>query len=237
MIVVREVDTPSECRQVSDVLDQVWGTAGVVSVELLRAAAHSGSFVAAAFEHAGPGAAMIGASFGLRAEFRGRPALHSHVTGVLPGREHAGIGGELKLFQQRWAARHAMAAVTWTFDPLVRRNAWFNLHVLGAEVDEYLVDFYGPIGDAINRHDESDRLLVVWELDAGRRPAIEPERDDPLIRLVPTPPDIVALRAHAPDEARRWRAEVRAGLDSPLRGGGRVLGMTAAGEYVVALRR
>ena len=44
----------------------------------------------------------------------------------------------------------------------MRRNAWFNIHVLGAEVHEYLVDFYGPIDDAINAGDESDRLLVAW---------------------------------------------------------------------------
>ena len=52
--------------------------------------------------------------------------------------------------------------MTWTFDPLVRRNAHFNLAVLGATVDEYLVDFYGPLPDAVNAGDESDRLLVVW---------------------------------------------------------------------------
>ena len=68
----------------------------------------------------------------------------------------------MKLHQRAWAADHGLAWVTWTFDPLVRRNAWFNIGVLGAEVHEYLVDFYGPIDDSINAGDESDRLLVAW---------------------------------------------------------------------------
>lgn len=233
MIVVREVDGPVECRRVSEVFDRVWGVPGVVSPELLRAAAHGGSFVAAAYADEADDAQMIGASFGMRAEHHGRPVLHSHVTGVVPGHEHAGIGRQLKLLQQRWAAARGMAFVVWTFDPLVRRNAWFNLHVLGAEVAEYLVDFYGPIGDAINGDDESDRLLVAWSTEAGRRDAITPGENDGRTELVATPADIVEVRRRSPDEARRWRADVRAGLTAALAAGRRVVGMTAAGDYVV----
>jgi predicted GNAT superfamily acetyltransferase len=123
--------------------------------------------------------------------------------------------------------------VTWTFDPLVRRNAWFNLGVLGAEVHEYLVDFYGPITDSINAGDESDRLLVAWAV--HDRPAAAP----PSVRetfTVPTPEDIVVLRRTSPLEAEEWRRRVRRELGEPLDAGATVVAFTRDGEYVVAPR-
>ena len=58
--------------------------------------------------------------------------------------------------------------VRWTFDPLVRRNAHFNLHKLGATASEYLPDFYGPMDDGINTGDASDRLMADWQLTSAR---------------------------------------------------------------------
>jgi predicted GNAT superfamily acetyltransferase len=55
--------------------------------------------------------------------------------------------------------------MVWTFDPLLRRNAWFNLARLGAVGTEYLVDFYGEITDGVN-DPETDRLAVAWDLRA-----------------------------------------------------------------------
>ena len=40
----------------------------------------------------------------------------------------------MKLHQRAWAAASGLTWITWTFDPLVRRNAWFNIEVLGAHV-------------------------------------------------------------------------------------------------------
>ena len=95
----------------------------------------------------------------------------------------------------------------WTFDPLVRRNAWFNIAVLGAEVREYLPSFYGSMTDAINAGDDSDRLLVTW--DVGR-PVPDSPRDGHDIagptELVPTPDDVVALRRTDPLAVALWRA-------------------------------
>ena len=64
--------------------------------------------------------------------------------------------------------RAGMAKIVWTFDPLVRRNAMFNLARLGARATRYEVDFYGPVRDAINGEDETDRLVVEWAT-SGRR--------------------------------------------------------------------
>jgi len=79
-----------------------------------------------------------------------------------------GLGFELKQHQRTWCLERGVKAVEWTFDPLVRRNAYFNLAKLGAEAPEYLVNFYGQMRDGINAGDESDRLLIRWTLDSDR---------------------------------------------------------------------
>jgi predicted GNAT superfamily acetyltransferase len=56
--------------------------------------------------------------------------------------------------------------IAWTYDPLIRRNAYFNLVKLGARPVEYLRNFYGAMDDAINGGTETDRMLVHWDLDS-----------------------------------------------------------------------
>jgi len=151
----------------------------------------------------------------------------------------------------------------WTFDPLVRRNAYFNFNKLGAEAREYLVNFYGEMTDGINAGEESDRLLVSWRLDsrqvveaaAGRPhdPAaedLERWKIDSLVSLGPrgepvprsstarvvvcqTPEDIVALRRSDPQLARAWRIAVRNSLSSAFDAGYAVTGVTRTGWYVL----
>ena len=62
-----------------------------------------------------------------------------------------------------------VSEIAWTFDPLVSRNAYFNLAKLAARPGEYLPNFYGAMADTINGADDSDRLLVRWRL---RDPAV-----------------------------------------------------------------
>ena len=131
-----------------------------VTVGLLRALAHAGAYVVGAFA----GTRMVGASAGFFSA-PPDPALHSHITGVAPGGQHRGIGFALKVHQRAWALARGVPVVVWTFDPLVARNAWFNLAKLGALPTAYLEDFYGPMTDAINAGMASDRLLLTWRLD------------------------------------------------------------------------
>jgi predicted GNAT superfamily acetyltransferase len=74
------------------------------------------------------------------------------------------VGFALKLHQRAWALRRDVAEIAWTFDPLVRRNAYFNLVKLGARPAEYLPNFYGGMNDGINGGTDSDRVLVQWDL-------------------------------------------------------------------------
>jgi predicted GNAT superfamily acetyltransferase len=227
----------------------IWGPPAGLGAELLRAVEHAGGYVAGAYLDG----ALVGATMGFRGD-HGGPSLHSHITGVLPAARGRGIARTIKLHQREWAAAQGLVAVTWTFDPLVRRNAWFNVARLGAGAAEYLVDFYGAMPDAINAGDESDRLLAVWPtgpgdpspvpptldrarpvlVDRGEGPARVAAPDSDRV-LVATPADIEAVRRTDPGLARAWRAAVREVLRGEMARGA-VTGFTRDGDYVVDRR-
>lgn len=248
-IVVRELHARAELAELLDVFDRVWSlgpSARPLSKDMLLALAHAGNPVLAAHDAArtgvGPGA-MVAGSLGIVGVHRpGDVHVHSHMTGVLPDLQHRRIGRALKLAQRSWALQRGIELVTWTFDPLVARNGWFNLQVLGAVATEYLVDFYGPIDDAINGGDETDRLLVHWDLtsDRARQAAHEGQAavlDETAGTVVEVPEDIVEIRRSDPDAAQRWRLDVRAAFEAPMTAGGVVAGMASRARFVVVPRR
>ena len=225
---IRELHDPADLAAAVSVLQQVWGSSSpVVGFELLRAIEHSGGYVAGAFD----GDRMIGASFGWLARHDGRPALHSHITGILPGGRHHGVGRAIKTHQRDWARSVGVEWITWTFDPLVRRNAWFNIEVLRARIAGYIENFFGEMDDALNGHDESDRLLAAWAVDPSTVDGVPSGSTDRIEVL--TPDDIVVVRRTDPAAAHDWRIRVRAGLESAMGDGYVVTGFTRAGAYVL----
>jgi predicted GNAT superfamily acetyltransferase len=229
---IRELDSAAATQRGSDLLQEVWRSAEPpVPANLLRAVQHSGGYVFGAYDEAGD---MVGASMGLLA----RTGLHSHITGVVPHGQRRGLGLALKQHQRWWALEHGITTITWTCDPLVRRNVTFNVHALGASVVGYLPDHYGAMTDGVNKGDESDRLELVWDLLSepavaaaqGRLPLL----DGSAGRLVQLPDDIEALRAADPVAALEWRRRVRSELQPALESGSRVLGLTADGALVLA---
>lgn len=152
-------------------LDRVWGVdpdgpgGSELQPHLLRALEHSGNYLhgAALDPAAGP---LVGASVAFLGRTHGRWSLHSHITGVLGEQASRGVGAALKWHQRAWCLDRGIGLVTWTFDPLIARNAWFNLGRLGARPAEYLVDFYGPMADGRNQGQPTDRLGMVWDLHA-----------------------------------------------------------------------
>ncbi len=206
---IRPLRSVEEVFTASEVLAEVWGgDRGGMPPNLLRALAHAGNYAVGLYD----GDRMIGASVAFFAEPAAR-SMHSHITGVLPGSQSQGLGRVLKQHQREWALTHGVGHITWTFDPLVARNAHFNLRVLGTRVTEYLVNHYGAMDDGINRGDETDRIMVSWALAAP--PAATPA-DDRVVASVAVPHDIEALRRENPSDAAAWRIRVRDGLAGHL---------------------
>jgi predicted GNAT superfamily acetyltransferase len=254
-IEVREIWELAELDAVVRLYGAIWGngTNPQVTVELLRALTKAGNYVGGAFM----GDRLVGACVGFF-HAPSEDALHSHIAGVSREGIGRGIGFALKLHQRAWALRRGVSEVAWTFDPLVSRNAYFNLVKLGARADEYLPNFYGAMTDSINGGDDSDRLLVRWRLaDPGvveacsGRPATTQLRGavvalgrsdtgapvkgplDGSTCLVAVPADIEALRVEDPAVARQWRTAVRETLGVLMSDGARITGFDRAGWYVV----
>ncbi|MFL6143224.1 MAG: GNAT family N-acetyltransferase [Labedaea sp.] len=258
---IREVVDPRELGAVHGVFHSIWRSDPQdlpVTLTVLRAMTKSGNYVTAAYD----GDRMVGAGVG----FFGSPRsneLHSHITGVAAAAAGRGVGFALKLHQRAWALLRGVSTITWTFDPLVRRNAHFNLVKLAATAAEYLPNFYGGMHDDINGGDDSDRLLVRWDLrcaevtaacagtSAPRHAETELARGavvalgrsehglpvagslDGRTVLVAAPCDIERLRPADPDRARQWRTAMRDVLGTLMADGARVTGFDRAGWYVV----
>lgn len=227
---IRVLSDAADLRRLVVLFNQVWGTiTPIVGVELLRAMGYTGGYISGAFTQN----RMVGGSLAFLGRHHDDVALHSHITGILPGVRQTGLGRQMKLHQRAWAAEQGLDWITWTFDPLVRRNAWFNIGVLGAQIDAYLVDFYGQMNDSLNGGDQSDRLLVAWSTAGPPPDHLAPPAVPPGVVAVPTPADIIVLRRTDPVEASSWRLRVREELGTHLTSGGRVVGFTRDGEYLV----
>lgn len=264
-IEIRELTQIAELQDLERVFMDIWRRDGAppISAELMRALAHTGNYVAGAYL----GGALVAGLVGFLGQVPGHPLhLHSHILGVLPDQQLRGTGYALKQHQRSWALEREIVEVTWTFDPLVRRNGYFNVCKLGADVLEYHVDFYGVMGDGINRDGASDRVLAVWRLDseravqaaAGRPP--EPQLDALLEKgakvalreapdgapsvdglsgplvLCQTPADVVSLRDADGGTADAWRRALRETMGAALKDGYATVGMTRSGWYVLQRR-
>src|SRR5579864_2884384 len=164
---LRPLSELDEIRDLESVFTRIWSKDGPppVTADLMRALATSGNYVVGAFLEGRLVAGLVG--FIGRLPGRGLH-LHSHILGVLPEMQLRGAGFALKQHQRSWALANDIDEVIWTFDPLVRRNGFFNVCKLGADVLEYHVDFYGAMGDVINGGGASDRAVAVWRLGSER---------------------------------------------------------------------
>jgi predicted GNAT superfamily acetyltransferase len=179
--------------------------------------------------------------------------VHSHQLAAMPDRRHRGVGYALKLAQRAQALDADITLIRWTFDPLVSRNAWFNLVKLGATADRFLPNYYGDMVDELNRGDRSDRLLVRWDLEReargpataggyellGRDDGVDPPRpvlvDGPSgerasIRI---PREYHALRSADRALARAWRDATGDAFTRCFDAGMVVEGFTEDSTYVL----
>ncbi len=205
-VVVRELG-PDDVRGAQGVIAGAWGTPQIPQSNLLRALCHAGNPVLVGVR----ADQVVGVTFGFLGWNDGLH-LHSHMAAVAGGIESTGIGHALKLAQRAVCLSHGITEIRWTFDPMIARNAHFNLVKLGAEVRRFLPNHYGEMDDPVNAGDASDRFEVSWQLDAADVEAgpNQPLQDGPEIERVPIPDDFLALRRSDPEAARAARRRVRA---------------------------
>ena len=215
------------------IFDKTWAMdAGTeITPNLLQAMVHSGAYLSGAFVDGN----CVGAAFAFPATTGGLH-LHSHMTAVLDNFRDKGIGYALKVDQYKWAKQNNYKEITWTFDPLVARNAKLNILKLGVDISAYYPNFYGDMPDELNAGDESDRVMaslkVVGDTPTSRSVISTPDKSAVLIAI---PDDIVAIRGKDLAENLRWRRSVRDEFMGVLARGGKVIGFSANNEYVVQI--
>jgi len=216
---LRPCDGIADAPAILEVMAATWGEAPLLPAEMIRALEHSGNGPIGAFE----GERLIGYVLGWAGIDDRGLHVHSHMLAARPDRRHAGVGYALKLAQRADSLDRDVHVVTWTFDPLVARNAHLNLTKLGAVVERFDRAFYGEMRDEINRDDRTDRFTVRWDLDPEPGPWL-PGEDATEIAV---PAEYLDLRAGDPAAARRWRDETAARFEDEL----------APGRHAVAFIR
>jgi predicted GNAT superfamily acetyltransferase len=233
LIQIRELDNLQDQDACRKIFDLTWAmdSGTEITPNLLQAMVHSGSYLSGAFIDN----KIVGAAFAFPATNDGLH-LHSHMTAILDEYRDKGIGYALKIDQWNWAKRNNYAALSWTFDPLVRRNAKLNIVKLGVDISAYYPNFYGAMPDALNAGEESDRLMVSWSTDIDEPRARDlitnPKPDDVLIEI---PEDIVTIRSRNQSESMKWRRQVREQFLAAFEKKGQVVGFSTNSEYVVRI--
>ncbi len=132
-ITIRLVDTPAGMAQVEQLQMAVWPGADleIVPVHVLLTAAHNGGLVAGAFD----GDQCVGFVWGFPGfDARVTPLRlkHcSHQLGIHPDYRLSGLGFALKRRQWGFVREQGIDLATWTYDPLMARNARLNIGKLG----------------------------------------------------------------------------------------------------------
>nr|RIY04134.1 acyl-CoA acyltransferase [Deinococcus sp. RM] len=248
--VIREVVDPWAFRALEGVQVAAWGYVDreVTPGTLFRISSVTGGIVLAAYPLEQP-ERPVGLAFGFPALRDGAVWHHSHLLAVDPACRGSGLAVALKDVQRRLALEQCLTRMTWTFDPLVTRNARLNLGKLGAAARTYLPDWYALEEDRAGAF-PADRLLIEWDLARGpvERPAPRPEglrvleaQGDvpgtalPLeggVLLAPTLLAEVPLRVDVlPEPVRRaWRLALRDVLGGALAHGFAVVDLAREGE-------
>jgi predicted GNAT superfamily acetyltransferase len=143
---------------------------------------------------------------------------YSHMMAVAKDYQNKGVGLRLKWAQRERAIKEGRKLIKWTWDPMMARNAHFNLNRLGATVDTYAGNFYGTDYSTDASLTEkvglpSDRLIATWNLGSARVSALANGALAPVdvkpVASVAIPAEWTALVKQDPNRARGEQARVR----------------------------
>ena len=143
---------------------------------------------------------------------------YSHMMAVAKDYQNKGVGLRLKWAQRERALKEGREFIKWTWDPMMSRNAHFNLNRLGVTVDTYAGDFYGTDYNTDAALTEkvgllSDRLIATWNLRSARVSALASGSVAPVeakpVASVAIPAEWTMLVKQDPKRARDEQARVR----------------------------
>jgi len=250
-IVIRDCATLEEYLECVAIQEETWGRgfSERVPAAILRVTQRVGGVTAAAFDAHGR---MLGFVFGMTG-VQGHELVHwSDMLAVRPEARGRHLGERLKHYQRDKVCTLGVSRMMWTFDPLVSRNAHFNINRLGAVPTEYAVNMYGTTRSALHGVLPTDRFIVAWDCAASTPRATRDENgayaDAPLlnpvsngtpsysdvdnaVRLrVQIPVDIQPILQDQPALATRWRDVTRRAFAERLAAGYSVTAFVRADE-------
>lgn len=152
-------------REVERLQREIWGVDDleVYPALALKPQTEVGGILMGAFAEG----RMVGFVFGFPGILDGETIIHSDMLGITESYRSHNLGYLLKLAQREAAIERGVKRITWTFDPLQSRNAYFNFNKLGVIADRYYVDYYGVTSSFLHRFG-TDRLWVTWLLNSDR---------------------------------------------------------------------
>jgi predicted GNAT superfamily acetyltransferase len=174
---LRILESAEELLAVEDLQRIVWpgSEADLVPMHLLITAAHNGGLVIGAYQPAGERSGseqLVGFVFGFPGLYHTsdvpRPKHSSHMLGVHPDHRDRGLGFALKRAQWQMVRHQGLDRITWTYDPLLSRNAQLNIAKLGAVCNTYRREVYGEMRDELNAGLPSDRFEIDWWINTER---------------------------------------------------------------------
>jgi predicted GNAT superfamily acetyltransferase len=171
------LDDANDMQAVEALQRLVWpgNETEVVPIHMMVAVVHNGGLLVGAYpskEAEGGKEELIGFVFGFPGFYHtpdGPRAKHcSHMLAVHPEIRDRGLGFVLKRAQWQMVRHQGVDRITWTYDPLLSRNAHLNIAKLGAVCSTYRREVYGEMRDGINAGLPSDRFEVDWWVNTKR---------------------------------------------------------------------
>ncbi|MEP7383923.1 MAG: hypothetical protein ABI910_19735 [Gemmatimonadota bacterium] len=233
-ITVRDLCTLEEYAECCEIQEETWGRGFSERVPgaILRVSQKIGGVTAGAFDG---NDRMVGFVFGLTGVRGGKPVHWSDMLAVREEARGHHIGDRLKHFQRHQVQGIQVDTMLWTSDPLVARNAHFNINRLGAFPIEYVENIYGAnTGSTLHGALPTDRTVISWTLSRVHTPEPGAARERPGDASLPlvnplgadvlpvfedpgrvdearvqVPVDLVAVQRMGGDAAMRWRLAVR----------------------------
>ena len=196
-ITIREVETLEEMQQCITLQRKVFASPDleISPVRHLLVARYAGGFTLGAYL----GTRLVGFVLSLPMFLENlKPAFYSHMTAVDAEFQSLGIGARLKWAQRERALADGVEYIKWTYQPVLARNAFFNIERLGVEIKTYMPNFYGTGAEANESkiqvlEVDSDRLFADWHLTTPKVAALAKGENyvetGEIARTVEIPPD------------------------------------------------